>query len=148
MRGPLRQQKEVALRVAQGTIVRLQHAAKSLRTSLHLEVINQRIRERGEESCRDHFVRRMVEVRAQAVAIVKFEHSGVRKISMNHVLIGAADADASSDARAPDRGNLPKRCCPDFYQLAAIRHGDVRTETEQHNVSDQRCGPFGNLTRD
>src|SRR5262245_21895096 len=57
-----------------------QYSAESRRTSGHVEVVNERIRDCAKKPCADFVVCRMVEICTECVYVVEFENRDVREI--------------------------------------------------------------------
>src|SRR6185503_2687279 len=77
---------------------------------------------------------------------VEFEDGGVREVGVGQLLVGAADADAPADGRAPYGGDVAQRGLPRVEQRATLRDGHVRAKSKQHKMSDHGLRPWADVS--
>ena len=105
-------------------------ATQFLRIGRHVEVVNQRVGDDGEQFRLHRRVRRVVEVRSQPIHVIEFEDRCVRQIDLRQLFVGATYAEPPPNVCTPDRRNPPQRACPNIDELPSIGDRHVRPQSK------------------
>jgi hypothetical protein len=125
----------------------LSHLAANSLDSLvafpHLKVVRQRRIDACVETLCELFVRRVIEIRLQRIAIVEFENGRERILRRRELFVRATEHDARSDARTANRRNVTSRARERRGKGISLIVAKTRFQTKQNDVKDHRDRGLG-----
>src|SRR5262245_64847949 len=108
----------------------------------HFEVVNKRVCDCCKQPRRHCLVGGMVKIRAKGVDIVEFKDRCVREIETCERFVRSANQHPPPDTCAADRRDVVEGGGPRLDKRTPFFHRHLRSESKQHDVSEQRRGPF------